>query len=108
LKNAKKKNAKGRSLLWLHLKGKQLGCKFRRQYSISEFVVDFYCPRPKLAIEIDGDSHFTTSEYKEDDKKRQKFIESLGIKVLRFTNLEIYKDMEGVLKKIKENLAVYF
>lgn len=50
---------KAEVILWSRLKGKRLdGYKFRRQFSVAQFVVDFYCPRLKLAIEVDGDSHF--------------------------------------------------
>lgn len=92
-------------ILWGRLKGKQLeGYKFRRQYSIEHFVVDFYCPALRLAIELDGDSH-----YSEDaqlyDKERQERIKSYDIQVLSFTNREIYENLEGVLLKIKERIG---
>lgn len=91
-------------LLWTHLKGKQLaGLKFRRQYSVVKYIVDFYCPKLKLAIEIDGDSHFE-NKVELLDPKRQRYIESFGIRVLRFTNHDIYYDTEKVLKKITEAL----
>ncbi len=84
-------------LLWSKLKGKQLlGYKFRRQYSIDRFIVDFYCPALKLAIEIDGDTH-TREVY---DRKRQEFIESFGIQFLRFTNTQVYENLEGVVELI--------
>jgi very-short-patch-repair endonuclease len=91
-------------ILWDRLKGRQLsGYKFRRQYSVEDFVIDFYCPELKLAIEVDGDSH-----YREDallsDKKRQIGIETFGIRFLRFTNREIYENVEGVLLKIQERI----
>jgi len=91
-------------LLWAYLKNKHLGSyKFRRQYSVRNYVVDFYCVKIKLAIEVDGDSHFRkrTVAY---DKNRQKEIESFGIKVIRFTNKEIYENIDEVIEKIKENL----
>ena len=58
---------------WQAIKGKQLGVKFRRQYSVDFYILDFYCPELKLAIEIDGDSHFTQSG-KEYDLKREDYI----------------------------------
>jgi len=89
-------------LLWLNLKGKQLhGFKFRRQYSIGPFIVDFYCPDLRLAIEVDGDSHFEEGA-EEYDKRREKYIKRSDIKFLRFTNSDIYKNMEGVLDGICE------
>lgn len=87
-------------ILWAQLKNKQLsGYKFRRQFSIGRYVVDFYCPALKLAIEIDGDSHFIDS-VEEYDRVRQSFIESFGIKFLRFTNLDIMNNLNNALEQI--------
>jgi len=88
------------TILWSRLKNKQLGgYRFRRQFSIGRYVVDFYCPALKLVIEIDGDSHFVNDAEKY-DKIRQNFIESLGIKFLRFTNLDIINNLNSVSEKI--------
>ena len=90
-------------ILWTKLKGKQLqGYKFRRQCSIGRYVVDFYCPRQRLAIELDGESHYQNQDVWIYDRERQRFIESLGIRVIRFTNLEVYKNISGVLERIAE------
>ncbi|MFH1598317.1 MAG: DUF559 domain-containing protein [Patescibacteria group bacterium] len=87
-------------ILWLHLRNKQLeGFKFRRQYSISKYVVDFYCPKARLAIEIDGPTHLS-DQARIYDKERQQFIESFGIRFLRVNNLDVYKNMEGVIERI--------
>jgi len=89
-------------LLWLKLKGKGLeGYKFRRQYGVDKFVIDFYCPEIKLAIEVDGDSHFVEGA-DVTDKERQAIIESFGISFLRFTNREIYENLDGILNQIME------
>jgi very-short-patch-repair endonuclease len=78
-------------------KGKNVfGFKFRRQFGIDEYIVDFYCPELKLAIEVDGDTHFVESA-PEADAIRQKRIENYGIKFLRFTNNDVYKNLDGVL-----------
>ena len=91
-------------IIWQKLKCKQIeGYKFRSQYSISQFVVDFYCTELKLAIEIDGDSHFQDGA-QEYDRERQAFIESVGIRFLRFTNDEVYRNLEGVLEKITQEI----
>jgi very-short-patch-repair endonuclease len=91
---------KAEVLLWVRLKGRQvLGCKFRRQYSVGPYVIDFYCPALKLAIELDGDSHFRAGANAY-DAERQVFIESFGIRVLRFLNTDIYENMDGVLEVI--------
>jgi very-short-patch-repair endonuclease len=87
-------------ILWSRLKGRQLlGCKFRRQYSVGAFVIDFFSVEVKLAIELDGDSHFQPSapEY---DQKRQQFIASFGIRIMRILNTEIYENLDGVLEMI--------
>ena len=87
--------------LWYYLKNKQLdGYKFRRQYGIGKFIVDFYCSEIKLAIEIDGANHFFDDKSTNYDIIRQKFIESKGIKVLRFTNAEIINNIGGVIESI--------
>ncbi|WP_165229230.1 endonuclease domain-containing protein [Aquisphaera insulae] len=87
-------------LLWSQLRrGQLLGYRFRRQYSVGSFIVDFYCPRLKLAIELDGDSHFS-EEAKAYDARRQHFIEEFGIRFLRFTNQDVLDNMDGVLEVI--------
>ncbi len=95
---------KAEVLLWIRLKGRQLlGCKFRRQYSIGAFVMDFYSPEIKLGIELDGDSHFQEGA-REYDRERQVFIESFGIKIVRFLNLDIYENLDGVLEAIEREI----
>ncbi len=92
--------SKAEVLLWRHLSRKQmLGYKFRRQHGVDQFVIDFYCPKLRLAVEIDGPSH-AEQEAVEYDKMRQSYIEGLGIRFLRFQNDEIYGDLEGVLQTI--------
>ena len=87
--------------LWLHLKNKSLGCKFRRQQGIGNFIVDFCCPSERLIIEIDGSQHVENEPY---DEKRTKYLESLGYKVIRFWNNEINDNIESVVDKIKDFL----
>jgi very-short-patch-repair endonuclease len=84
--------------LWLHLKRKQvLGFDFDRQRPIGEFIVDFYCKRLRLAIEVDGRSH----DYKEEaDVRRDRILADLGVRVLRVWNAEIRGDLSGVLSRI--------
>ena len=87
-------------ILWSRLKGRQLlGFKFRRQHGIGVFVLDFYCPESKLAIEIDGDSHFQPGE-QDKDRRRQEHIESFGVQFLRFRNNEVRENLRGVLEAI--------
>jgi very-short-patch-repair endonuclease len=96
--------SKAEAILWNHLSRKQmLGYKFRRQYSVDQYVIDFYCPRLKLAIEIDGDSHFV-SRADERDKARQEHIKAYGFRFLRFTNEDVYKNIDGVCQNIYEEI----
>jgi len=89
-------------ILWSKIKNKQLnGYKFRRQASIANFIVDFYCPKIKLAVEIDGDLHYLTSETRWYDRRRQNTIENFGVKFLRFSNIDIYKNIDGVIRTIE-------
>ncbi|OGU34487.1 MAG: hypothetical protein A2068_12055 [Ignavibacteria bacterium GWB2_35_6b] len=86
-------------IVWTHLRKKQLGCRFLRQYSVDHFVIDFYSPELKLAIEIDGDVH-KVPENKEYDKARQKYIEGFGIKFVRIKNEEIFGNADLAFEKI--------
>jgi very-short-patch-repair endonuclease len=91
-------------LLWYKIRAKQLlGHKFRRQYSVDKYILDFYCPRLKFGIEIDGDSHFREGA-KEYDAKRQVHIESFGIKIVRYLNTDIYDNLDGVLEVLAEEM----
>ncbi|MEH2173445.1 endonuclease domain-containing protein [Nostoc sp.] len=92
-------------IVWEKLKNRQIyGCKFRRQYSIDVFVVDFYCPELKLAIEIDGDSHFQEG-VQVYDYERQCFLESKGTCFLRFTNQQVYQELEGAIAIIAQTVC---
>jgi very-short-patch-repair endonuclease len=90
--------------LWTLLKGKQLGRKFRRQFSVANYILDFYCPSENLAIELDGQRHFeaTQAEY---DAERDLFLLHTGIKVLRFENKWVWDNPEGLLEEIKKNFG---
>jgi very-short-patch-repair endonuclease len=86
--------------LWQQVRDRNFkDIKFRRQHSIGYYILDFYWADKKIAIEIDGDSHFT-EKGKEYDLLRDKFLESVGIKVIRFTNKDIFENMDFVLERI--------
>lgn len=88
------------AVLWGYLKERKLGGrKFRRQFSIGSFIVDFYCVSEKLAIELDGKPHFEVIGMMNDESK-EKFLHSLGIKVIRFENKEVFDHPEWVLEAI--------
>ena len=90
--------------LWQCLRGKQLdGFRFRKQHPIEGFVLDFYCPAVRLAIEIDGGQH-NTSPGRASDDKRTHWLNAHGIRVLRFWNHEVLQDLPGVLERIWEVL----
>jgi very-short-patch-repair endonuclease len=87
-------------LLWQQIKGKQLlGYDFHRQKPIDEYVVDFYCPRLKLVLEIDGDSH---EEKEEADRIRQEKLESLGLTVMRFWDWDVKSNVDGIVEHLRE------
>lgn len=87
-------------LLWNELKRKQMkGYDFHRQKPIDNYIVDFFCPRLMLAVEIDGDSHFARGT---EDAERQQRLERLGIRFVRFDDFEVKANMRGVLKTIAQ------
>lgn len=87
--------------LWNRLKNNQLGFKFRRQHSVDFYILDFYCPKVRLGIELDGSVHNSTTVY---DNYRTRYLEAFDIKILRFWNDEIDNNIEKVLDIVKENL----
>ncbi len=91
---------KAEKLLWYKLRRKNLNYKFRRQASINNYVVDFYCPSLKFIIEIDGATHSTEKEIVY-DTKRENYLKSLSLNILRFNNSDIYQNIDGVIKRIK-------
>jgi very-short-patch-repair endonuclease len=94
----RKKGTYAEVLLWTYLKKKQMnGYRFTRQKPIGEYIVDFYCGKLGLAIEIDGITHDDKIEY---DRRRQKSIEKQGVKFLRFTDDEVKENTEAVLNII--------
>jgi len=90
--------------LWAKIRMKQLkDCQFYRQKPIGDYIADFYCPKAKLVIEVDGSQHFS-DEMTDYDRIRDEYLSSLGLRVLRFTNTEILTNTEGVLERISENM----
>ncbi|MFT7358841.1 endonuclease domain-containing protein [Parasphingorhabdus sp.] len=86
--------------LWRHLSASQLaGHKFRRQAVIDYYIADFFCPHKKLIVEVDGDTHDFDSDFKRDDRLRKQ-----GYQTVRFSNLDVMGNMEGVLTVLVEVL----
>ncbi len=91
-------------LFWSKIKNKQLcAYKFRRQYSIGPFIVDFYCPKLKLVIEIDGSQH-AKLDIINYDSSRTAYFQSMNIKVIRYWNHEIMNNIEGVYIDLQEQI----
>lgn len=93
------------STLWTLLQKKQLeGRKFRRQHSIGNYIVDFYCPTERIAIELDGEGH-NDSIQAEYDRERDLFLNAFGVKVLRFENKVVFDNPEGLLESVSEEFG---
>ena len=91
-------------VLWSQLRNRQLlGVKFRRQYSVDHFVIDFYAPELKLAIESDGSIH-ELEDQKEYDKARQEYLENFGITFIRITNKELLGNPNKAFERIEEKI----
>ena len=91
--------------LWSRLRARQLqGLKFRRQHGIVPYIVDFYCPEESLVIEVDGDSHADADQIVK-DRQREKYLHSLGLRVLRYFNDDIVKNLDGVLEYLDNRLS---
>jgi very-short-patch-repair endonuclease len=86
-------------ILWKELRNKKIGYKFRRQYGIGSYIIDFYCPQLKFGIELDGDVHALNNVYKK-DLIRDKFLNECGIIIKRFWNHEIFEEIDSVLEVI--------
>ena len=87
-------------IVWLQLRNRNLkGYKFKRQYSIDYYVIDFYCPELKLAVELDGDVHDQPDRI-EYDKRRQRYLESFGITFIRIKNEDFLDNAYREIKRI--------
>jgi len=96
------KSTSAEAVLWNQLKSKNLGGrKFRRQQSIGNYIVDFYCQSEKLIIELDGDPHGDSIQIQK-DITRDKYLEALGFTVLRFENRFVFQEPEIVLNEIRK------
>ncbi len=91
-------------ILWNQLKCSKLGVKFRRQYGVGYYIIDFYCHEKHLGIELDGESHNSLNA-QEKDFKRTNFIVLQNIKIIRFQNKDVLNNLNGVVEEIKKNLA---
>lgn len=101
----RKTQTKAEKILWERIRNNQIGVKFRRQHPVGLFIIDFYAPEIKLAIESDGFSH-KTIDGKNYDEMRTEFLNTKDIKVLRFWNDEIVNNIENVINQIKETIEM--
>lgn len=100
-KNLRNSGTSAEATLWTHLKHSQLdGRKFRRQHSIENYILDFYCPSERINIELDGAHHYTP-EGMEKDAVRDQFLNAWGITVIRIENRDVFENTENVLELIK-------
>ena len=96
---------KEEAMMWKVLKNRQVsGVRFRRQFSVGAYILDFYCPELKLCIELDGAGHYN-SEGLQHDYVRDKYLSELGIRVLRFENLAVLKMQPVMLAEIEAVIA---
>ena len=101
-KELRKTQTEAEKILWLKLNKNQIsGLHFRRQHPINKFIVDFYCPKIKLAIEIDGSIH-DIPEFHNHDLGRSDILNDFGIKVIRFTNEQIINETDYTVNQIEE------
>ncbi len=91
-------------LIWSKIRRKQISdFQFYRQKNIGHYIVDFYCPKGKLIVEIDGGQHYQIDGMKK-DQKRDSYLQQLGFSVLRFSDIDALKNIDGVVERIHEHL----
>jgi very-short-patch-repair endonuclease len=91
-------------LIWSKIRKKQIGdFQFYRQKNIGDYILDFYCPTGKLIVEIDGGQHYEDDGMMK-DQTRDKYLQMLGFAVLRFFDIDVLKNIDGVVERIYEHL----
>ena len=89
--------------LWLSLKGRQVeGMRWRRQFGVGPYILDFYCPQLHLCIELDGAPHYTIQGGENDLQREEWLLQEHGIRTIRFENKDIFINQEGVIEYIRE------
>ena len=89
-------------LLWQEVRAKKLGVHFRRQQVIAGFIVDFYCHKADLVIEVDGDIH---DLQREEDARRESVLREMGLTLVRFRNEDVIKDLPAVVGRIRSLIS---
>ena len=95
----RKTMTKSETVLWKYIKGEQLLVKFRRQVSIQNYIVDFYCPQLKLIVEVDGSTHNEEEVFKK-DVERDKILKDLGFEIIRYNSERIFNNLNEVLSDL--------
>ena len=104
-RNLRKNQTDAEKKLWTILRNRQLnGVKFRRQFPVGGYILDFYCPDFRLAIEADGGQHYE-NKVKDQDDLRTRELNNLGIEMIRFTDREILTNSDGVVEAIQNAIA---
>ena len=88
--------------LWARLRDRQMGVKFRRQHPIGPYIVDFCCPERRLVVELDGGHH---ARQREHDARRTEFLAANGYHLLRFWNVDVFANLDGILERIGSAFA---
>lgn len=102
-RNLRNNGTSAEATLWKSIQRSQLkGRKFRRQHSVDNYILDFYCPAEKLAIELDGDHHFSSAGWLH-DQERDDALKKQGITVLRFENDEVFHALEALLERVADH-----
>lgn len=100
-KELRREMTSAEEILWQELRADKLGAHFRRQQVIAGFIVDFYCHKAALVVEVDGDIHDLQQE---EDARREKVLSELRLRLIRFRNEEILQNLSDVIGKIKQEL----
>lgn len=103
----RKNQTEAERILWAHVRNAKLGHHFWRQYSIGPYILDFYSPALKIAIELDG-KHHAEQEHKVYDKERELYLEGLEIRTIRFWNEEVISNVEKVIARINSALPLIY
>ena len=91
------------AVLWLSLKGRQIeGMRWRRQFGVGPYILDFYCPQLRLCIELDGAQHYTMQGEENDAQRDEWLLREHGIRTLRFENKMVFVDHDGMVQYIRE------
>ncbi len=103
-RNLRREQTPWEAKLWYYLRNKRFcGLKFKRQFRMGDYIVDFYCASKKLVIELDGGQH-NEKLIESEDRKRTEYLTKQGYKVLRFWNNDVEQNIEGVLETIRREI----